>query len=51
MIGEEKIGKYNPGEKGQFWAVSYFWAEFFLKEVLGLSANEETTFMLDNLSI
>ena len=27
-----------------------FWAEFFLKEVLGLSANEETPFMLDNLS-
>ena len=48
-IGEEKIGKYSEGEKGQSWAVSYFWSEFFLKEVLGLSANEETTIMLDNL--
>ena len=42
--------KIQWGEKGQFWIVSYCWTKFFLKEVLGLLANEETNFMLNNLS-
>ena len=36
-------------QQQQFWAISYFWIEVFLKDVLGLLAYEGTTFML-NLS-
>ena len=36
-------------EKGQFWGISYFWIEVFLKEVLGLLPYEGTTF-IPNLS-
>ena len=42
-------GRGSEEGKGQFCAISYFWIEVFLKEVLGLSAYEATTFML-NLS-
>ena len=42
-------GRGSEEGKGQFCAISYFWIELFLKEVLGLSAYEGTTFML-NLS-
>ena len=38
-------GRGIEGKKGQSWAISYFWIEVFLKEVLGLLAYEGTTFM------
>ena len=36
-------------KKKTIWAISYFWIEVFLKDVLGLLDYEGTTFML-NLS-
>ena len=42
-------GEGKWGKKGQFWAIWHSWIEVFLEEVLGLFANEGTTFML-NLS-
>ena len=36
-------------QKKKMWAISYFWIEVFLKDVLGLLDYEGTTFML-NLS-
>ena len=38
------MGKWGE-KKGQFWAISYFWIEVFLNEVLGLQGYEGTTFM------
>ena len=36
-------------EKGQFWGNSYFWIEFFFKDVLGLLPYEGNTF-ISNIS-
>ena len=35
-------------EKGQFWGISYFWIEVFLKEVLGLLPYEGAIFNISS---
>ena len=42
-------GREVKKKKKTIWAISYFWIEVFLKDVLGLLDYEGTTFML-NLS-
>ena len=51
MISGDFLTRWNAitvrkgREKGQFWGNSYFWIEFFLKDVLGLLLYEENTFI------
>ena len=45
LTGWNAITVRKGRQKGQFWGNSYFWIEFFLKEVLGLLPYDGNTFI------
>ena len=54
MISGDFLSRWNAitvrkgREKGQFWGISYFWIEVFLKEVLGLLPYEGAIFNISS---